>query len=71
MRGSVTKRGKASFRIKFDYGPDPNGKRLTHVETVEGSRTDAVALLAKRLTGLWRGLHVSHRGAADLPCLDG
>ncbi len=51
MRGNITRRGKTSWRIKFDYGYNPDtGKRLTHVETVKGKRADAVALLARRLT---------------------
>jgi integrase len=51
MRGNITRRGKSSWRIKFDCGYDAStGKRLTHLETIKGKRADAVALLAKRLT---------------------
>jgi Phage integrase, N-terminal SAM-like domain len=50
MRGNITRRGKSSWRIKFDHGFDPTtGKRLTHFETVHGSKRDAVNLLVKRL----------------------
>jgi integrase len=50
MRGNITRRGKASWRIKFDAGYDPtNGRRKIHVETVRGTKRDAVNLLAKRL----------------------
>ena len=50
MRGNITRRGKSSWRIKFDYGYDAiTGKRLTHLETVKGSKADAVNLLSKRL----------------------
>ena len=34
---------------ELDAGHDANGKRKFHVETVRGSKADAVAVLAKRI----------------------
>lgn len=51
MRGNITRRGKTSWRIKFDVGYDPvTGHRKAHIETVRGTRADAVTVLAKRIT---------------------
>jgi integrase len=50
MRGNITRRGKSSWRIKFEIGHDPlTGKRKVHTETVHGTKADAVTLLSKRL----------------------
>ena len=50
MRGNITRRGKSSWRIKFDVCYDATtGKRKYHVEMVRGSKADAVTLLSKRL----------------------
>ena len=38
MRGSISRRGKHSWRIKFDIGADDQGKRLIEYETVRGSK---------------------------------
>src|SRR5262245_61534857 len=46
MRGHITRRGKNSFRIKFDVGP-AGGKRQTRYITVRGKRQDAERELAK------------------------
>ena len=51
MKGNITRRGKTSWRIKFDVGFDPiTGKRKYHTETVRGARSNAVNLLAKRIS---------------------
>jgi integrase len=50
MRGNITRRGKSSWRIKFEVGHDPlTGNRKVHTETVRGTKADAVTLLSKRL----------------------
>ena len=50
MRGNVTRRGKSSWRIKFDIGHDPEtGQRKYHTETLRGTKAQADTLLAKRL----------------------
>jgi integrase len=59
MRGNITRRGKSSWRIKFDAGTGDDGKRRYHVETIRGARKDAEALLAKRLNELAHGRYVA------------
>jgi integrase len=59
MRGNITKRGKSSWRIKFDVGTDADGKRKIQFETVKGTKSQAQAALAKRLTELAEGRHVA------------
>lgn len=59
MRGNITRRGKASWRIKFDLGTDPvTGKRLTQVETVRGTKREAQTELTKRLNQIDEGSFV-------------
>ena len=51
MRGNITRRGKASWRLKFDLGRDPaTGCRLTRFVTVKGKRQDAERELTRLLT---------------------
>ena len=38
MRGNITRRGKSSWRLKFDVGTDASGKRIIQYETVHGTR---------------------------------
>ena len=59
MRGNITRRGKSSWRIKFDVGTDAAGKRKIQFETVKGTKSQAQAALAKRLTELAEGRHVA------------
>ncbi len=48
MRGNITRRGKTSWRLKFDLGVDSaTGKRQTRFVTVRGRRQDAERELAK------------------------
>ena len=49
MRGNITRRGKTSWRIKFEIGGDSEGRRRYHVETIRGTKADAVTLLARRI----------------------
>jgi integrase len=56
MRGNITRRGKASWRIKFDVGTDPiTGKRLTRLVTVRGKRQDAERELTRLLNEADKG----------------
>jgi integrase len=48
-KGSITRRGKASWRIKFDAGYDASGKRKYYVETIRGTKAEAELLLSKRI----------------------
>ena len=60
MRGNITRRGKASWRLKFDVGTDPEtGKRLISYKTVHGTRKQAEAELAKRLNDFAEGRYVA------------
>lgn len=60
MRGNITRRGKASWRIKFDIGVDPlTGKRLIQYQTVRGTKRDAETELAKRLNEIAEGRYVA------------
>lgn len=59
MRGNITRRGKASWRLKFDLGTDPvTGKRLTQYATVRGTKKQAEAELNKRLNQVEEGSFV-------------
>jgi len=59
MRGNITRRGKSSWRIKFDVGTDPeSGKRLISY-SVHGTRKQAEPELAKRLNEFAEGRYVA------------
>src|SRR5262245_10641586 len=55
MRGNITRRGKQSWRLKFDVGADEHGKRLIRYVTLKGKRSDAEAELARLLNDAHRG----------------
>jgi integrase-like protein len=60
MRGNITRRGRASWRLKYDVGTDPDtGRRLIQYQTVHGTRSQAEAELAKRLNELTGGRYVA------------
>jgi integrase len=50
MRGHLQRRGKRSWRIKFDLDRDQGGGRQTKYITVKGTRREAEAELSKLLT---------------------
>ena len=55
--GNITRRGKNSWRLKFDVGRDPEtGKRHTIFVTVRGTKKDAERELRKRLTAVDEGI---------------
>lgn len=54
MRGNITRRGKSSWRIKFDVEPIGGARQIRYV-TVKGSRKDAEAELAQLLNDAHRG----------------
>ena len=54
MRGNITRRGKSSWRLKFDVDAD-NGERVTRYQTVKGKRADAEAELARLLNDAHKG----------------
>ena len=55
MRGNITRRGKASWRIKFEIEPDANGNRQYRLVTVRGLRKDAERELTRLLGERDRG----------------
>ena len=60
MRGNITRRGKSSWRLKFDVGTDPEtGKRIISYKTVRGTRKQAETELAKRLNEFAEGRYVA------------
>src|SRR5262245_6757947 len=62
MRGNITRRGKNSFRIKFDIGRDPiTNKRRSRYVTVKGTKRDAETELARLISE-------QTSGAAIDPC---
>ena len=59
MRGNISRRGKSSWRIKFDIGRDPvTHKRRTRFVTVRGTRRDATQELIKRMAEYAAGVGV-------------
>jgi hypothetical protein len=41
MRENITRRGRHSWRLKYDVGDDEAGKRVIVYKTVKGTRRDA------------------------------
>src|SRR5262249_54579026 len=58
MKGSLTRRGKTSWRLKFDAGRDPAGKRITKFVTLRGTRAQAQAAAAKIIASTVTGAYV-------------
>jgi integrase len=59
MRGNITRRGKSSWRLKFDLGTDSGtGVRRTQFVTVRGTKREAEAELARRLAAVEEGTFV-------------
>ena len=57
MRGNITRRGKSSWRIKFDVEP-AGGRRQIRYVTIKGTRKDAEAELARQITAVSAGTFV-------------
>jgi integrase len=56
MRGNITRRGKTSWRLKFDLGRDPaTGQRRIRFTTVRGKRQDAERELTRLLGAAHEG----------------
>jgi hypothetical protein len=60
MRGSVTRRGKSSWRLKFEAGERDavTGKRRTQFLTVRGTKKEAQAELVRLLAAIDNGTAV-------------
>jgi integrase len=57
MRGNITRRGKSSWRLKYDVGTGSE-RQIAYV-TIRGTRKQAEAELAKRLNELAEGRYVA------------
>lgn len=61
MKGNLTRRGKSSWRLKFELGVDPDtGKRLTRYHTIHGTKAHAQAEAAKIIASSVTGSYVDH-----------
>ena len=58
MKGNITRRGKTSWRLKFDVGRDSAGARKIRFVTVRGKRADAEAKLAELVDAFNKGTYV-------------
>jgi integrase len=59
MRGNITRRGKSSWRLKYDAGRDPlTGERRIRYLTVRGKRQDAERELTKLLSAVHEGTDI-------------
>jgi integrase len=62
--GNITRRGKHSWRLKFEAGRDPvTGERRTEFVTLRGTKKDAQAELIRRLNAVEEGQHVAKTSA--------
>lgn len=57
--GSIIKRGKNTWLLKYDLPRHPDGRRNQKYETVHGNLTEAKQRLAERLTELRQGTYVA------------
>jgi integrase len=58
MTGTITKRGKKSWRIQYDLPRDENGERRIAYATIRGTRKDAEKALRAKLSAIDAGTHV-------------
>lgn len=58
MKGNITRRGKHSWRIKYEAGADASGKRQTRYRTVRGTKKEAETEAAKIIASLSNGTYV-------------
>ena len=58
MKGNITRRGKNSFRLKFDAGIDANGKRKIQYHTFRGSKREAEDKLTELMASVGNGSYV-------------
>ena len=58
MKGNITRRGKNSFRLKFDSGIDANGKRKIQYHTFRGTKREAEDRLTELMASVGKGSYV-------------
>lgn len=72
MKGTITPRGKKSWRLKYDLPRDPeSGERRIAYATVKGTKAIAEKELRRRLTALDKGIHVDPSALTVAEYLDG
>lgn len=59
MKGSVTPRGKNTWRLRYNGPPTPNGDRKILSETFHGTKREAESILRQRLASLESGSYVA------------
>ena len=59
MKGSIRRRGKTSWELRYDSPETINGKRKQITETVHGARRDAERTLREKLTTIEGGTFVT------------
>ncbi len=59
MRGSITPRGKSTWRIRYDGPRDASGQRRQVSETVKGTKRDAERVLRDRLAAIEQNTFVA------------
>jgi integrase len=62
MKGSLQKRGRQSWRLRYDLGADGSGMRQRRAVTLKGSKAQAQAEAAKILANVASGDHVDRTG---------
>ena len=70
MTGTITRRGKRSWRIKYDLPRDETGQRRVAYLTVRGTKRDAERELRAKLSAIDRGMHVDPMRATVAEFLD-
>src|SRR5881397_4061320 len=59
MTGHIRRRGKSSWKLKFDIGADPvTGKRLTRYHSFKGTKREAEAELVRLKAGADAGTYI-------------
>src|SRR6266496_4226901 len=58
MRGNLTRRGKSSWRLKYDIEPNAAGRRQVRYVTLRGTRAQAQEQANRILAEVAAGTHV-------------
>lgn len=58
MKGNITKRGRDSYRIKFDLAPGPAGQRRSRYVSFRGTKKEAEAKRIELLAAVGKGTFV-------------
>lgn len=61
MRGSITARGRNTWRLRYEGPPSPDGLRKRVSETVKGTKGEAHRILRERLSAIEQGKYVPRK----------